>query len=336
MDNANSAQSGDKIAVLKATDSHLKVHDGFSASQLEGYSGSHLQSAFKLAESSEPGFLSPDLRPLFQSPDASTADVKTAASKLDGEISPMTPSDVVRDFKNIHSGLLSGDAKELGEALHDIESKHPELMKNVVKELNRELKDTNAGVEFGVTAENKILLYKNDPLDTTHNNSALQFDPADGSAVVRPVQIREDGSVLIQPGELVNADLDAIAKNIGNGAVCGIKQEGKESQEKFLKSSEPNSSEPSLKKFLEHLRSENAPEFTPEFPYKFPLRIPPEFPPERFNPPEHFVPMRTIDPPLRFKFGPESTLPIQIPYTLKKYLHSIRPENQPYEVIDQK
>jgi hypothetical protein len=167
-----------------------------------------------------------DLKKLFQPADATPEEISKAGKKLDDSISPVAPKDMQEDMKNIHAGVLSGDTKKVAEALKDIQEKHPEMLKDAVKELNRQFKENNAGVEMAVTADGKVLLYKNDPLDMGDNKSALQIDPKDGSVSARPIKVRDDGTVVLQPGEIVNADTDKIAKGIGNTATGNVSGDG--------------------------------------------------------------------------------------------------------------
>jgi hypothetical protein len=127
-----------------------------------------------------------------------------------------------QDMKNIHAGVLSGDTAKVAEAIKDIKEKHPEMLKDAIKEMNRQFKENNAGVEMAVTGDGKVLLYKNDPLDLSGNKSALQIDPNDGSVAARPIKVRDDGTVVLEPGEIVNADIDKIAKGIGNTATSNV------------------------------------------------------------------------------------------------------------------
>ncbi|MDR3617381.1 MAG: hypothetical protein P4L53_27745 [Candidatus Obscuribacterales bacterium] len=167
-----------------------------------------------------------DLKKLFQTPEATPEDISKAGKKLDDSISPVAPKDMQQDMKNIHAGVLSGDTAKVAEAIKDIQAKHPEMLKDAIKEMNRQFKENNAGVEMALTGDGKVLLYKNDPLDMGDNKSALQIDPKDGSVSARPIKVRDDGTVVLEPGEIVNADVDKIAKGIGNTATSNINGDG--------------------------------------------------------------------------------------------------------------
>jgi hypothetical protein len=167
-----------------------------------------------------------DLKKIFQTPEATPEEISKAGKKLDDSISPVAPKDMQEDMKNIHAGVLSGDTKKVAEALKDIQEKHPEMLKDAIKELNRQFKENNAGIEMAVTGDGKVLIYKNDPLDMSDNKSALQIDPKDGSVSARPIKVRDDGTVVLEPGEIVNADVDKIAKGIGNTATGNVNGDG--------------------------------------------------------------------------------------------------------------
>lgn len=167
-----------------------------------------------------------DFDSIFKKSDASKEDIDKAAKKLDDSISPVAPKDMQQDMKDIHAGVLSGDHAKVAAAIKDIQEKHPEMLKDAIKEMNRQFKENNAGVEMALTADGKVLLYKNDPFDMSGNKTALQIDPKDGSVGARPIKVRDDGSVVVEPGEIVNADLDKIAKGIGNTATDNVNGEG--------------------------------------------------------------------------------------------------------------
>jgi hypothetical protein len=230
MGSVHSITDGDRSLLPKVVDESKQVSEkATSAAHLEVYKvqgnimkGDSPKGDVDMGKMRDLG----DLKKLFQPADATPEDIAKAGKKLDDSISPVAPKDMQEDMKNIHAGVLSGDTSKVAEALKDIQAKHPEMLKDAIKELNRQFKENNAGVEMAVTADGKVLLYKNDPLDMGDNKSALQIDPKDGSVSARPIKVRDDGTVVLQPGEIVNADTDKIAKGIGNTATGNVNGEG--------------------------------------------------------------------------------------------------------------
>jgi hypothetical protein len=148
--------------------------------------------------------------------DVTSTDRSDATKKLDGEITPMLPQDEQDALKNIHQHLIDGDPQKLAQDLQDFKKNHPDSYQVLMLELERELKLTGAGIGVALDSQGNTLLYKND------GKSAISINPDTGAVSERPISVAADGTVTLQPGEILNGDTGTLAKDIGDGAARNL------------------------------------------------------------------------------------------------------------------
>jgi hypothetical protein len=149
--------------------------------------------------------------------DPSKEEIKDAQKKLDNTMSPLVSDDSRQIVQGITHSLLEGDTKGLTDALGPL-SKDPERLRKFIEETNHDLKEVHAGVSLAVDSHGHVLVYKN------HGKVAVDIDPRTGAAGERPIKVDFDGNVILEPGEILNADPSQALKSIGNSAVRNINE----------------------------------------------------------------------------------------------------------------
>lgn len=154
-----------------------------------------------------------DWRRVFK-PEPSKEDVKKAKEELNGKMSPLVSEADRNAVQGISNALLDGNPKALSDALSAI--KDPEQRKKYIEELNHNLKEANAGISLAVDSKGRVLVYKE------NGKSAVEFDPKTGEMSVRPISVSADGTVVLQPGEVLNGNPSKVLSDIAQTAVNDI------------------------------------------------------------------------------------------------------------------
>ncbi len=154
-----------------------------------------------------------DWKKLFN-PDATKEDIQKAQGELNDKMSPLVSEADRKVAQAISNAVLDGDPKALAEALSSI--KDPERLKKFVEEINHNLKEANAGVSLAVDGKGHVLAYKD------NGESAVDIDPKTGATTVRPISVGLDGTVTLEPGEILNGNPQKVLKDVGNTAVRNI------------------------------------------------------------------------------------------------------------------
>lgn len=149
-----------------------------------------------------------------QKPDASKEDIKQAQEELNDKMSPLVSEADRKIAQSISNAVLEGNSKALAEALSQV--KDPERLKKFVEELNHNFKEANAGVSLAVDGKGHVIAYKD------NGKSAVDIDPKTGAMSVRPISVAFDGTVTLEPGEVLNGNPEKLLKSLGNTAVDNI------------------------------------------------------------------------------------------------------------------
>lgn len=91
---------------------------------------------------------------------------------------------------------------------------NPQKMDAFIKELNRELKENNANLELVSTKDGRVFVCGN-------GSTAIEMGK-DGNVQLRFVERRFDGSIVVNPGEVVGQDAGQLMKTFGDDAVRGM------------------------------------------------------------------------------------------------------------------
>lgn len=141
-----------------------------------------------------------------------------AKDKLDKTMSPLVSDSDMKVAQNITHALLDGNTKELTKALAVLKD-DPERMKKFVEEINHDLKEAHAGISMAIDSQGHVLTYKD------HGSSAVQIDLNTGASTVRPISVGWDGTVTLQPGEVLNADANKTLQQIADSGVNAINKD---------------------------------------------------------------------------------------------------------------
>lgn len=147
-------------------------------------------------------------------PDASKEEIKAAQEELNDKMSPLVSEADRKIAQSISNAVLEGNSKALAEALSQV--KDPERLKKFVEELNHNFKEANAGVSLAVDGKGHVLAYKD------NGNTAVDIDPSTGAMTTRPISVAFDGTVTLEPGEILNGNPEKLLKKLGNTAVENI------------------------------------------------------------------------------------------------------------------
>lgn len=138
-----------------------------------------------------------------------------AETKIEKGLSKLIPEADRATITAMTSAITHGDAKAFGEAVKKAGG-DPEKLRKLVAEVDKMLEAQGSLTKLDVTADGKVLV--SDPLTPT----ALAFNPATGRAEGRRVEHNVDGSMTVQPGEVLHANLDDAFKSIGDNTVTCI------------------------------------------------------------------------------------------------------------------
>jgi|AGTN01.3.fsa_nt_gi hypothetical protein len=144
--------------------------------------------------------------------DVTPEDRKEAKDALGKDISPLITDADSKTLKSMQEAIVDGNIGKLAETLKNMP---PERAKAFIKELNKELKAHNAGVELSATGDGRVFVYE------TSGQTAIQIN-RDGTTTVKPIKHNYDGSIVVEPGEIINKDAEEVMKGISDTAVRGI------------------------------------------------------------------------------------------------------------------
>lgn len=151
--------------------------------------------------------------------DPTQHEIQQAENSFDSQISHLIPSDQKQLVEEMGHAVLEGDLNGLTKAIQQL-GDDPAQVKAYVQELNRMFKDMGADVSLAVSQDGHVLMYNK------NGQSAIDIDPATGNTVERPISVGLDGTVTLQPGEVLNGDCSGLAKQIGNGAIRSSEDPG--------------------------------------------------------------------------------------------------------------
>jgi len=142
-----------------------------------------------------------------------TAEDRAKAKDVLGkEISPLINEADSKTLKSLQEAIVDGNVGKLAETL---KSMPLERAKAFIKELNKELKEHHAGVELSATGDGRIFVYEKS------GQTAIQVN-RDGTTQLKPIRHNYDGSIVVEPGEIINKDAEEVMKGISDAAVRGI------------------------------------------------------------------------------------------------------------------
>lgn len=141
-------------------------------------------------------------------------DIKEAKQKLDGEISGLIPRDDRRLLKRMQDAVLEGDVKSLAKTF-DYLKDDPAKLKAFLKQLNENFDDHHAGVKFAMARDGRVLMF-----DKNGGETAIQMK--NGEVSLRPIKQNWDGTVVLQPGEVIGKEPHEVAKELRDQAVRRI------------------------------------------------------------------------------------------------------------------
>ncbi len=148
----------------------------------------------------------------------SADDIKEAKTKIDKLINPLVGDADRAMMTKLQDAVLDGDPKAIGEAVKGFAG-NPEKLKTFVDEMERNLQKTDAGVHVSAK-DGALTIYKDNA------SSAVEIG-ADGNATVRAISIKPDGTVVAEPGEVLNKTASEILKDVAATAINGINEDFK-------------------------------------------------------------------------------------------------------------
>lgn len=137
---------------------------------------------------------------------------KDAEKKLDKQISGLIPECDKKNLEDANHALLNGDTKALTAVLEKYKD-DPAKLKAFTDEMNRELKDSHAGVGIHTTDDGKVEVYR----DNGHRS--VEIDPKTGETCVRKIMVGPDGNVFVgdkEPDACPNQVMEHIADRAVN------------------------------------------------------------------------------------------------------------------------
>jgi len=145
----------------------------------------------------------------------SDKDRADAEKTLEGKMSKLIPEADRQAMSAMTTAILNGDSKAFGEALKKAGG-DPAKLKALVDEVDKMFEAQGASTRLDVTADGKVLV------SDTGKSTALSFDPATGKVEPKSVEHNWDGSILVNPGELLHVDTDKTFHQIGDDATNGV------------------------------------------------------------------------------------------------------------------
>ena len=137
-----------------------------------------------------------------------------AEKKLDKQISGLIPEVDKKNLQDANHALLNGDNKALAAVLEKYKD-DPVKLKAFTDEMNRELKDSNAGVGIHTTSDGKVEVYRD------NGHKAVEIDPKTGETCVRNIMVGPDGAVFVGDKD-PNGNPDKVMEHVADRAVNNI------------------------------------------------------------------------------------------------------------------
>lgn len=138
-------------------------------------------------------------------------DRKEAKEKLEGQLSSLIPEQDRKLLSSMQNAIVDGDVNAFAKSVQALKDQ-PEKLKAFVKELEKNLKETDANTHVAVSKDGKVLLYQG------FGSTAVEVG-TDGSIGVRPISARLDGSAVLEPGEVLNKEPGDCMKDISEEMV---------------------------------------------------------------------------------------------------------------------
>jgi hypothetical protein len=145
---------------------------------------------------------------------SSPESTKKAEDNLDSKVSGLLPQADQDLLKSMNHAIVEGDTKALGSAIASMKD-NPEKLKSFVKELQKNLDQSDSGVKVSVTKDGNVVTYKDG------DSAGVQYDSKTGEPSVVPIQ-NEGGNVILGNGEVLNKTPEEVSKDIGLSAREGI------------------------------------------------------------------------------------------------------------------
>lgn len=143
-------------------------------------------------------------------------EVQSAKDKVDGKIDGLISTADKATLKNMQDAALSGDPKAFSDAISGLKD-DPARLKDFVKEMNKNLKDSDAGLHATVDEKGNVVLYGD------HGHNGVEIG-ADGTSRVRALEREPDGTVIMKDGEVLNKDPNKVMKHLSDDAVFNIEK----------------------------------------------------------------------------------------------------------------
>jgi len=193
---------------------NTKVYDGPVLTQTHEVESKTNEKLFKDSASAT-NSLAGSARSILSEIDPSSPEsTKKAESALDSKVSGLLPQDDQNLLKAMNHAVVEGDTKALGAAIASMKD-DPAKLKNFIDELQKNLNQSDAGVNISVTKDGNVVVYKQD------DSAGVQYDSKTGKPTVVPIE-HQDGNVILGQGEVLNKTPDDVAKDIGLSAREGI------------------------------------------------------------------------------------------------------------------
>ncbi len=143
----------------------------------------------------------------------SPEEVKDAKERMDKLINPLVSDGDKKLMSQMQGAILDGNPAALSDAVKQFAG-NPEKLKAFAAEMQKNLDKENTGAHV-VASDGHLTVYKDGA------SSAVEINP-DGSTRVRAIETKSDGTVVAQPGEVLNKTADDVMKEVGNHAVNEI------------------------------------------------------------------------------------------------------------------
>ncbi|MBZ0186336.1 MAG: hypothetical protein K8F91_08825 [Candidatus Obscuribacterales bacterium] len=136
---------------------------------------------------------------------------------LTGDTSDLIPEKDRAVLKAMQASLIDGDLKGFQAAVLSLKD-NPEKLQVLIKELNQGLdrSEMGQGADVRMDSKGNVLLYEG------NGNTAIEINPKTGAVTLQPIEARFDGTVVLQPGEVLGADPDKVMREIGNTVTDSI------------------------------------------------------------------------------------------------------------------
>ena len=135
-----------------------------------------------------------------------------AQGKLNKQIDDLLPDDRKQNLKALQDAAVGGDPKAMADAIANID---PKDRAAYIKELNKNLDATNAGMHAQIDKAGNVVIYGD------NSDKAVEIAPS-GQATVRKVERELDGTVILKEGEVLGTDPSKVMKDLSTNAVNNI------------------------------------------------------------------------------------------------------------------